>query len=381
MRIGVLRQGHRRELRLHVAGRPQANVDDLWHARELERGHRTEVGLDQDVAGAHVRLRLERAASHHDAEHLVRDVERRVQAIAPGEREAHVHHDQAIHAHLSRKVDGEVVHEPAVHEQPAVEFDGRQHARCRHARAQHGHQVAAAEHDGFAGLEIRGERAELGGQAIEILHVGHPDRGRAQHLRDPVALDQAERQHDAPVLAHAERAASEDVAIILLAPIGQVAPRRAIADHLLPVECAEYRLDLRAAQTRRIQATDDRAHAGSRDRIDRYAQFFKRANYADVGATPRTTAAQHESDAGPRPRHRSERHVGTCRLARASARNDGVDGAGSHRDRQQADRKGQRREPGNAAAPLRAGSPRDVSFQHRPAPETVRDGNKRHAGI
>ena len=119
----------------------------------------------------------------------------------------------------------------------------------RHARAQHGHQVALLQHDGLAGLEIGRERAEWRRQLVEVLHVGHAHRGRAQHLRDLVPLHQAERQHDALRRVHAERAWREDVAIVLLAPIGEVAARRAVTDHFLPVELAEHALDFLAAST------------------------------------------------------------------------------------------------------------------------------------
>ena len=95
------------------------------------------------------------------------------------------------------------------------------------------------QHDGLARLEVGRERAKRRRQRSKSCTSATRTRRRAQRLRDLLALHEAERQHHALVGAHAERAAREDVAIVLLAAIGEVAARRAVADHFLPVELAE----------------------------------------------------------------------------------------------------------------------------------------------
>jgi hypothetical protein len=241
--------------------------------------------------------RIARAAPHHDADHLVGDVERGLEAVAFRERETHVHRDQHVHAHRACEADRQVVHQAAIHQHPPADLHRGQEARRRHARAQHGREIARAQHHRLAGLEVGGERTERDRQAVEVLHFRDAQRGGTQCLRDLLALHQAERQHHALPLAEAERALGEDAAVVLLAAEHEVAAWRTVAQQFLPVELAEGGLDLVAAQARGIQTAHDGTHAGAGHGVDRNPHLLEGANDADVGGAARPAAAQHQPDA------------------------------------------------------------------------------------
>ncbi len=99
---------------------------------------------------------------------------------------------------------------------------------------------------------------------------------------------------------HAERALGEDVAVVLLAAIGTIATWRAVTDHVLPVEFAEYAFDFVAAQSCGIEPAHDRAHARAGDCVDRDVHLLEHADHADVGRAAGTATAQHQPDTGPR---------------------------------------------------------------------------------
>ncbi len=81
------------------------------------------------------------------------------------QREADVHDDEHVHAHLSRHVDGQVLREAAVHQQPPFPLDGREHTGRRQARAHRAREIAVIHHHRIAGLEIGRHRAERRRQA------------------------------------------------------------------------------------------------------------------------------------------------------------------------------------------------------------------------
>ena len=303
-RVLLCRLRELREPAVHLVHRRPADGHHLRHAIEVHGRHATEVRLDQHVGRRERRTRLAGAAPHHDADHLVRHVERGFEPVALGQRKAHVHRDDHVHAHCTREAHRQVVDQAAVHQQAPADLDGGEHARSRHARAQHRRQVARSEHDGLAGLEVSGERAKRCRQLVEIGHVADAQRRAAQHLRDFLALHQPERQHDALPRTEPECAPGQKTPIVLLAPEHEVAARRAIAQQVLPVEGVEDLGDLRAAQPGGVQPAHDRAHAGAGDCIDRNPHLLQRANDTDVRGATRPAAAQHEADARPlRGRH------------------------------------------------------------------------------
>ena len=98
---------------------------------------------------------------------------------------------------------------------------------------------------------------------------------------------------------------------LLLAPNGEVAARRLVREERRPVEAREELLQLRRRHARRVEAADERAHAGRADVVDRHAQFLQHLEHADVGEPACRAAREHEPDLRPR---------GACRLRRGGGR-------------------------------------------------------------
>ena len=81
---------------------------------------------------------------------------------------------------------------------------------------------------------------------------------------------------------------------ILAAP-GAPRPLGLIAEHHIPAGVTNYRFHFRGAAPRNPGCTDDRAHAGADDAVDRHAQLLEDAQHADVGDTAGAAPAQHET--------------------------------------------------------------------------------------
>ncbi len=186
---------------------------------------RPSCGSIEHVARLQLGARHLGATPHHDRDHLVGDVKWRLEPGALCERETHVHGDHDVHAHLPGQVDGQVVHQAPVHQQPAVDLHRGEYAGRRHARAQHGGEIARAQHHRIAALKVGGKATEWGRQLVEILHVRHAHGGAAQHLGDFLALHEPEWQYDTVVGPDTQAASREEAAIVLLAAIDQVPAR------------------------------------------------------------------------------------------------------------------------------------------------------------
>ena len=84
--------------------------------------------------------------------------------------------------HGSRHVDGQVLRQSTVDQQPAVQFDRCEHSRRRHAGAHGDGKIALVHEDRVAGLQIGRHRAKWGGQQIEIRGVAERQSQLAQGL-------------------------------------------------------------------------------------------------------------------------------------------------------------------------------------------------------
>lgn len=85
------------------------------------------------------------------------------------------------------------------------------------------------------------------------------------------------------------------IALPILAAPGAPRPLGLIAEHHIPAGVTNYRFHLCGAAPRHPGCTDDRAHAGADDAIDRHPQFLQDAQNTDVGDTAGAAAAQHET--------------------------------------------------------------------------------------
>src|SRR6185369_11496877 len=90
----------------------------------------------------------------------------------------------------------------------------------------------------------------------------------------------------------------EEVLVFLLATERELGTRRAILERILPVERAHDALDVGRGKTGGIEAADDGAHAGARDRVDGHVQLVQHLQHADMRRAARPPTGKHEADAG-----------------------------------------------------------------------------------
>ena len=117
--------------------------------------------------------------------------------------------------------------------------------------------------------------------------------------------------------AQAERKFHEEVLVLLLATKRELGARWTILERVLPVERAHDALDVVRGEPGGIEAADDGAHAGARDRVDRDVQLIEHLQHADMRGAARAAAGEHKADAGParvRGRRRG-RQIGAGRSA------------------------------------------------------------------
>ena len=89
--------------------------------------------------------------------------------------------------------------------------------------------------------------------------------------------------------------------------------RRVVAEHVLPVDLAEYGFDLLGAVAGRVHAADDRAHARAGDLADRNVLALEHLEHADVRRAARAAAAEDESDAIGRARVQGRKGNKRCK--------------------------------------------------------------------
>ena len=122
-------------------------------------------------------------------------------------------------------------------------------------------------------------------QSVKIRDRGGRQRQTPQYLAQLLALDKTLGKLEVPA-AQAEWKIDQEILLLFLPPEGEIGARGAIAKSLLPVHRSHDRLDFTRRITARIQAADDRAHAGAGDRIDGNMQCVKHLEHANVcGAT------------------------------------------------------------------------------------------------
>ena len=99
-------------------------------------------------------------------------------------------------------------------------------------------------------------------------------------------------------MLQSERQAHQKVAVVLLAPEGQIAARRRVAERLLPVDRAHGGFDLGGGHAARVQAADHGAHAGARDAIDRNLQLLQDLEDPDMRHAAGAAAGEDQADPG-----------------------------------------------------------------------------------
>ncbi len=155
--------------------------------------------------------------------------------------------------------------------------------------------AAAKDHLLIVG-NVGSHGAERDRQLVEVAGIAGMHQQALEQQGEILALDHAQRQAEATVVAKAELLFDQKVAIILLAAVRDVLAWRIVGQHLLPVEGQGQALQLGHAIAGRVQPTDYSAHAGAGDRIDAHALFLQRLEYADMGEAARRAAGQDQAD-------------------------------------------------------------------------------------
>ena len=134
--IRVRRQRIRREGRRNTTRGFFAELDEFRCRREIGIRESAEVGRDQNVLSwAEQRKRRADVLLRQDVDRLRGQADQRRELFARHQRRSDVHRDNDIGAHLAHDIDRQIVDEPAVTEDLAIDFDRREDARHRHAGA------------------------------------------------------------------------------------------------------------------------------------------------------------------------------------------------------------------------------------------------------
>ncbi len=141
-----------------------SQMDDLVGMREVEDGERTQVGRDLGIGetqGAAV------VPQGHDVDRLGEKTGYALEILASDQRRTDVHSDDDVCVHLASDIGGNVIDQPTIGEDLAVEFHGREQAGNGHGRAQGLGQGAILENDGVSAEHVGGNAAKRDGQIVE----------------------------------------------------------------------------------------------------------------------------------------------------------------------------------------------------------------------
>ena len=135
---------------------------------EIRGGKIAQLRQDKNIGGPQRRQRKLNVLLGQDVDDLAAHAEDRVELIARRQRRAEIHRDDDIRPHRPRDVDRQVVGEPSIDQNLAVELGRRDRPRHRHTRPHHVRKLAVGEHGRLAGHEIGGDRAERNAQLVEL---------------------------------------------------------------------------------------------------------------------------------------------------------------------------------------------------------------------
>ena len=278
-----------------AARRGLAERDGLLHALEGADAQVAQRGDDQHVAPAEAGDLAVDGLLAAQVRQLSDDGEPRGDVLELARRRADVDGDDHFAAGLAHHVDRQVVRARTVDQQAPVDLHRPHGARDGHARPQRAREAAALEHHGGAGLDVGRHRAERDRQLRKILHAGRALRQPADRALDADAGDDAFARDDGEP-AHAELRPEQALVVILLQARRDLAARRAVAEHRVPVGARDELRHLLRRRARRERAADHRAHAGPGDAVDRHAQFLEHLEHAQMRGAPRAAARQREAD-------------------------------------------------------------------------------------
>jgi hypothetical protein len=289
--LAVLRPGRRNEgmgqqcARLRSRGGVAAGGEFLAPA-EVGASESRKVGPDHDVCPLEPWLR---EILHHQLDRTVGDrADRLCRLVMRGG--VHADGDHHVGAHRPGHVHRDVVEDPAVGEQVAVEPHRLEGSRDRHRRAQRRTERSATEHQAAALLEIGGDAAERNRQLVEVADGRVGKRDPAEQQTQAVAGIESALQ--AKAVAQAGLELDRVVAVVLLAAERLQAIRDVRPQQQVPVGRCEQLLDLGRGHPGRVGAADEGARAGACDRVDRNPVLLQPLQDAGVREPPGRATAE-----------------------------------------------------------------------------------------
>jgi hypothetical protein len=166
------------------------------------------------------------------------------------------------------------------------------------------------EHDLRGRDQVHGHRTERGREVVEVLDFVVRAGDPAEEQLHLLAVVQRGWRHDAVLDPELESGGVGPI-VVLAADVLELEVGR--AEHLVPVDVAEHRLELGGVHARSERAADQAAHAGAGGDIDRDAVLFEPADHSHVCDPAGAAAAKGHAD------RRTARDVGR-RLLRGEAR-------------------------------------------------------------
>ena len=227
--IRVLRQ---RIPAQRVRGRARrffADCDEAFDLREIERRQLAQFRGDQHVARREQRELRAHVLLGQDVDRLLRDADERRELLARQERCADVDGDHHIRTHRPDEVDRQVVDEPAVAQDLAVDLYRREDPRHRHAGAHRDVQRSAIEDDRLA-VDHAGRNGAKRDREIVEAPDGVVAPGEAVQRELEVLAGEGARRQSERKVAETEFERDRVVRIVTLATDGELASRRLIGE-------------------------------------------------------------------------------------------------------------------------------------------------------
>ena len=147
---------------------------------------------------------------------------------------------------------------------------------------------------GCADTQIGGDATERRGQLVEVRELRVLQRDRIEQQVYLLPFIESAWQLEAPF--QSELQLRRVGALVLLSSEVLVSEGRLTLENQLPVRAIQQRADLLGRQAGRVRATNEPAHAGPGDRVDRNPVFLQPLQKSDVGETARTAAAERQSE-------------------------------------------------------------------------------------
>ena len=226
---------------------------------------------------------------------LSQDLQEPVELVPLRQRHRDVDGDDDVGPHLPDDVDRQVARDSAVDEEPAVQLHRLQEAGNRHARADRARQVARAENDGLARLDVRGDGAKGDRKPVEVPNRPGGPRHPPEVVAELLAGDEPGGNDDLAV-REAQIDADEVAGVVFLAPEGLVLPRPDVGEDALPVDRPELLGHLRRRHPDRVEPAGERPAARPGHVVDRDSQLLEDLQDADERSAPCASPGEGEAD-------------------------------------------------------------------------------------